>query len=97
MPRETKAQKAARVALLLADYDAKSRELHKLDKTVERMKDEIRELAPGAYGEWSYAEGSTREILDQKEAKARLEANGLEVPTVETRPSIVVRHTQATK
>lgn len=97
MPRETKAQKAARVGLLLADYDAKSRELRKLDKDVEGLKEAIRALDPGTYGEWTYAQGSTREILDQKEAKVRLEANGLEVPMVETRPSIVVNHVAATK
>lgn len=97
MPRETKAQKAARVALLLADYDAKCRELRKLGKTVDQLKEEIRTLDPGTYGEWMYAQGGTREILDQEAAKRWITDHGGEVPMTETRPSVVVRHVADTK
>ena len=93
MARETKAQKSTRIGMLLADYDARSRELRKLAKVVDELKEQIRgeALAEGAYGDFTYAEGTPREILDQKEATARLKAAGLEVPKVMTSAPIVVK------
>lgn len=97
MARETKAQRTARVSALLADYDARSREARKLESTVKDLKAQIREtVAPGMYGEWSYEPGTPREILDQKEARRLLVANGIAVPMVMTEPPIVV-HTSAFK
>ncbi len=92
MPRETKAAKNARVGALLADYDAVSRDLRKMEKRAEDLKAEIRAgVEPGTYGEWSYAEGTPREILNQPEAKRLLVKAGLTVPTVFTKPSVVVK------
>lgn len=91
MPRETKTQRTARVSALLAQYDAASRELRKLESTVKDLKAQIRELDTGLYGDWSYEHGTPREILDQKEAKLLLTNRGIPVPTVMTEPPIVVR------
>ncbi len=92
MPRETKAAKTARIGLLLADYDAASRDLRKLTKRVEELKAEIRDtVEPGSYGEWSYAEGTPREVLDQPAARALIKSLGAEVPMATTKPTLVVK------
>ena len=98
MARETKAQKAARVGLLLADYDAVSRDLRKLEKRAAELKAEIRDsVEPGTYGEWNYSEGTPREILDQPAARKLITEHGLEVPTVMTKPAVVVKPIITTK
>lgn len=93
MPRETKAAKNIRIGMLLADYDARSRELRKLAKTVDDLKEQIRaeDLAEGAYGDFTYAAGTPREILDQQEAKKLLTQRGIPVPTQMTQAPIVVK------
>jgi predicted nuclease with TOPRIM domain len=96
MPRETKAQKNARVGALLADYDEKSRQLRKLEGDLKDMKDRIRELAEGQYGEWIFTYGTPREILDQAQVQKDYAEQGWEVPKTETRAPIVVKHVAAT-
>lgn len=91
MPRETKAQKAARVGMLLAEYDAKSRELRKLTSVVDDLKTQIRAESTGTYGEWTYAEGTPREILDQPAAKEALTRAGIVIPKKMTDAPIVVK------
>lgn len=91
MPRETAAQKRARISLLLGEYDARSRELRKLDAIVKGLKEQIREIAPGTYVDWTYSEGTPREILDQAAAKKALIEAGLPVPMVTTLPPVVVK------
>lgn len=91
MARETKAQRTARVSALLADYDARSRELRKMESYVKDLKAQIRELDTGLYGDWSYEHGTPREILDQKEARKRLTDRGIPVPMAMTEAPIVVR------
>ena len=97
MPRETVKAKRARIAALLADYDARSRELRKLEKDVKSLAEQVRELAAGVYDDWSYAEGTPREILDQPAAKRLITELGKEVPMVMTRPPIVVTHVASTR
>lgn len=96
MPRETKAQRNARVGALLADYDEKSRQLRKLEKDVKDMKERIRELAEGQYGEWVYTQGTPREIMDQPQVQKDYAEQGKPVPKVMTQPPIVVKHVAAT-
>lgn len=96
MPRETRAQKNARVGALLADYDEKSRQLRKLEKDVKDLKERVRELAEGQYGEWVFTLGTPREILDQPQVQKDYAAEGKEVPKVMTQPPIVVKHVAAT-
>lgn len=90
MPKETVAQKKSRVSLLLADYDARSRELRKLGKDVETMKEQIKELEAGAYGEWILSRGTPREIMDQKAVKDDYTTRGATMPTKMTEAPIVV-------
>jgi uncharacterized protein (DUF58 family) len=91
MPRETAAQKKTRIAMLLADFANRSSELRKLQTIVDGLKEQVREIAPGTYGEWSRADGTPREILDQKEAKRLLIAKGIDVPMVMSQPPLVVK------
>lgn len=91
MAKETAAQRKTRIAMLLADYDDKSRQLRKLAKDVDDLKAQLREIDPGTYGDWTLATGTPREILDQAAAKQTLTANGLEIPTTMTTPPMIVR------
>lgn len=90
MPRETKAQKTTRVGMLLAEYDARSRELRKLAKDVDALKEQIREIEPGTYGDWIRSQGTPREILDQAQAKILLTDAGLDIPTKMTDAPVIV-------
>lgn len=90
MARETAAQRRTRVALLLADYDARSRELRKLMKIVDGLKEQVREVPVGTYGEWVRSEGTPREIMDQAAVKQDFADRGLTVPVKLTDPPIVV-------
>lgn len=96
MPRETKAQKNARVGALLADYDEKSRQLAKIESDVKDLKERIRDLDEGTYGEWSLAWGTPRAILDQAQVRKDYAEQGKELPKKDTQPAIVVKHTAAT-
>lgn len=93
--RETKAQKANRVAMLLADYDAQSRALRKLTKVVDELKKAVKEIEPGTFGDWTYARGTAREVLDQQAARAALKEAGIEVPLTMTDAPIVLTNTAA--
>lgn len=90
MARETKAQKTTRVALLVAEYDARSRELRKLVKDVESLKAQVKEVEPGTYGEWIVSTGTPRENLDQAQAKIMLTEAGLKIPTKMSEAPVVV-------
>lgn len=90
MARETAAQKKSRVSALLADYDARTRELNKLTTIVKGLKEQVRELSAGEYGDWRLAYSSPRQILDQAKARVLLTGAGIEVPMVETAAPVVV-------
>ena len=96
MARETKAQKAARVAMLLAEYDEKSRALRKLERDVKALGDQVRDLDPGTYQDWVFSFGTPREILDQPAARELLTELGKDVPMMSTRPPLVIQHIAAT-
>lgn len=96
MPRETKRQRDERVGALLAEYDERSRQLRKLDKDVKDLKERVRELNEGQYGEWLFTLGVQREILDQSQVQKDYADQGKSVPKVLTQPQIVVKHVAAT-
>jgi hypothetical protein len=96
MPRETKAQKNARVGALLAEYDERSRQLRKLEKDVKDLKQRVRELTEGTYGEWMFTLGTSREIMDQQQVQKDYASRGEDVPKVSTQPQIVVKHVATT-
>lgn len=81
MARETAAQKRTRIAMLLADYDARSRELRKLEKDVKTLKSQVREIDPGTYGEWIRGTGTPREIIDNEAIKKGYAERGETIPT----------------
>lgn len=97
MPRETAAAKRSRIEGLLADYDDKSRQLRKLAKDVDSLKDQIRDVPPGTYGEWIRSAGTPREIMDQAAVKRQYEERGETLPTKTTDAPIVVTHAAATR
>jgi hypothetical protein len=77
--------------MLLADYDDKSRQLRKLQKDVDDLKEQIRNDVPvGTYGDWVRGESTPRELLDQAEAKRLLTEAGIPVPTKTTSAPITV-------
>lgn len=91
MAKETAAQRKSRISMLLADYDARSRELRKLVKEVDTLKTQIRDDVPvGTYGEWIRSEGTPREILDQPAARKALTDANLPIPMIMTAPPVVV-------
>jgi hypothetical protein len=89
--RETAAQKRTRIAMLLADYSNRAAELRKLSKIVDGLKEQVREIPLGVYGEWQRSEGTPREIADAVAIKARYAALGETLPTKMTEAPIVVR------
>lgn len=91
-PRETAAQKRNRIAMLLADYDARSRELRKLAKDVDSLKEQVKEIEPGTYDEWTVSTGTPREIMDQAAVKREYQDRGQVLPTKMTDAPIVVAH-----
>ena len=90
MPRETKAALNARVSALLADFDARNREINKLSKIRDGLKEQLKEIDPGTYGDWILATGTPRELLDQREAKRLLTEAGIPVPMRTSDAPIVV-------
>ena len=92
MARETKAARDSRVSMLLADFDARSKELNKLQAIVKGLKAQVAEIEPRTYGEWVRAEGTPRAIMDQGAVREFYTANGYEVPTKMTDPPVVVTH-----
>lgn len=90
MKRETIKARDARVGALLADYDARKRELRKAAAAVKEIEDQVAETDSGTYGDWILSRGTPREILDQKEAKDILTRNGYVVPTTMTKAPLTV-------
>lgn len=91
MPRkETIKQRKDRVGLLLADYDARNRELAKLNAIVKGLKEQIREVDAGDYTGASLSYGMPRQIMDQAEAKRLLVEAGIAIPMTDTQAPIVV-------
>ncbi len=90
MAKETAAQRRSRISALLADLDARSHELNKLTTIVKGLREQVREIEAGAYGEWTLAFGSTREILDQQAARKMMTDAGMTIPTTTTQPMIVI-------
>jgi hypothetical protein len=90
MPRETKTARNARVSGLLADFDARNREINKLSKIRDGLKEQLKEIEPGTYGDWVLATGTPREVLDQRAARELLTQHGVPVPTKITDAPIVV-------
>lgn len=88
--KETVAQRKTRIGMLLADYDARSREYRKLGKDVAALKEQIGEIDSGAYGDWILSRGTPREIMDQRAVKDDYTRRGETMPTTITNPSIVV-------
>lgn len=97
MPRETKAQKTSRIALLLAQYDAQSRELRKLYKAVDTLKEQVREVEPGTYGDWVRGTGTPREIVDQKAVNEDYARRGVPVPKKSTEAPVTVAYVKRGK
>lgn len=95
MARETKVQRASRMVNMLGMLDAKSRELRKLTKDVEEIKNKLREEETGTFGDWVYSLGTPREILDQQAAKDALTKAGVVIPMTMTKAPIVVTNTAA--
>jgi hypothetical protein len=89
--RETAAQKRTRINMLLADYDNRSKELRKLIKIVDGLKEQVREVEPGKYGDLELSEGTAREILDQPAARKALTEAGFAIPMMMTQAPLVVR------
>ena len=88
--RETAAQKRSRIAALIADYDARSRELNKLTTIVKGLKEQVREIEPGTYGDFVLGHGTPREIMDQQAARKLLTENGITVPMTTTQAPLTV-------
>lgn len=91
MARETAAQRRTRIEMLLADYSNRASELRKLVKIVDGLKEQVKEIAPGTYGEWQRSTGTPREILDQTAIKAKYVELGLTLPVKMTDAPVVVR------
>jgi hypothetical protein len=74
MPRKTHAQ----IALLLADYNAAANDKKKAEKREKELRAEIDalDLDERTYGEWSYALGTPREILNQPAVRQLVEVYG---------------------
>lgn len=89
--RETAAQRKRRFEMLLADYANRSEELRKLSKIVDGLKEQVREIPEGKYGEWERSAGTPREITDQAAVKAHYAAIGEPMPTRMTEAPIQVR------
>ncbi len=97
MARETAAQRKSRIALLLADYDARSRELRKLTKEVDTLKTQVKEVPPGTYGEWIRSDGTPREIVDQAAVREAYKARHEDLPTKMTDAPAIVTHAASAK
>lgn len=91
MARETAAQKRTRISMLLADYSNRAAELRKLVKIVDGLKEQVKEIDPGTYGDWQRSSGTPREILDQQAVKAKYAELGLTLPVKMSDAPIVVR------
>lgn len=91
MVKETIKARNARVSTLLAEYDATMAALRKYEKIAKDLKEQVREIEPGPYGEWTLAYGTAREIMDQQAVVAGYKARGEALPTKMTTPPLVVQ------
>lgn len=89
--RETAAQRKTRIGMLLADYDNRSKQLRKDIKIVDGLKEQIRDIPGGKYGDWELSEGTPREILDQAAVKREFATRGIPLPMAMTSAPIVVK------
>jgi hypothetical protein len=96
MAKETAAQRRERYARLLADYDELNSRMRKDERDMKALKDQVREIPAGTYGEWLRSLGTPRVITDMDAVREDYAARQLELPTKETEPPIVVRHVAAT-
>jgi hypothetical protein len=88
--KETAAQKRSRIEMLLAEYDAKNRELNKLTASVKALKAQIKEIPVGTYNSATLGTGTPREMLNQREAKDLLTKAGIPIPMITTEAPITV-------
>ena len=96
MPRETKLQKGRRIERLLADYSAAHDRFRKVKRDFDQLKEEVRHVAPGSYGEWERADGTAREVTDMDAVRAHYRELGEEVPTKATESPVIVRRARVT-
>ena len=96
MAKETKAQRTSRVSLLLGEFDARSKELNKLQTIVKGLKAQVQEIEPGTFGDWIRAEGTPRSILDQSAVRQDYANRGVPLPMKATDAPIVVSHKSGT-
>lgn len=89
--KETAAQRRARIEMLLADFANRSEELRKLTKIVDGLKEQIKEIPEGKYGEWMRSSGTPREMLDQTAVKAFYAKHGEPLPTKMSAAPALVR------
>jgi hypothetical protein len=94
--KETAAQRRLRYARLLADYDELNSRMRKDERDMKALKDAVREIPAGTYGEWMRSQGTPRVITDMDAVREYYSAQQLELPTKETEPPVVVRHVAAT-
>ena len=88
--KESAAARKIRFAMLLADYDARSRELRKITKEVETLKAQVKDIVPGTYGDFVLSHGTAREIVDQQAIKTAYAARGEQLPTKMTSAPVIV-------
>jgi hypothetical protein len=88
--RETAAQRKSRLSALIADFDARNRELNKLLTIVKGLKAQIKEIEPGTYGDWVLAFKPGRQIVDAQALATIHAEKGITVPMRTADDSIVV-------
>jgi hypothetical protein len=81
-----------RISLLLGEFDARSKELNKLQTIVKGLKAQVAEIEVGTYGEWIRTAGTARNMLDQRAVVADYAARGLEPPMMLTKAPVQVTH-----
>lgn len=90
MARETKTARTNRISMLLAEFDARSRELNKLQAIVKGLKEQVKELPPDTYGDWVLGHGTPREIMDQQAVRKDYLERNVPMPTKMTEAPIVI-------
>jgi len=91
--RETKAQKATRIANLLADYDAAKSDKSKAEARFDALKAQVAMIEDGTYGEWVRSHGTPRKITDNDAVALDFAERKVEIPTKLTKAPIIVRRT----
>lgn len=97
MAKETAAQRRSRISMLLAEFDERSSELRKLTKVVDGLKEQVREIDPGEYGDWIRSDGTPREVMDVQAIKTAYAERGEPVPTKMTSAPVQVTMKASTK